>query len=152
MTNEEVCCCENESDVQSFITDKATSKDLEIDPDAYKLPYKQLLTNYNDHYRKRNEQNRILKTWFFILTFGLVIGICILLAVLCIILAKRGLETAGQIGVVITAVGSILSSIIILPTIIAKYLFPPKEDSEILDVVKAMRKEDKEEYLFKDQK
>ena len=51
-------------------------------------------------------------------------------------------KTVNDTATVITAVAGMISAIIILPTIVAKHLFPENEEDSQITVIKAMQKFD----------
>lgn len=104
--------------------------------------YTALLNAYVKDYDVRHKSNRGYKKiffWFVILIFACTItGSVITL----ITLAARGMENPSVIAVALSAFGTILSALIIIPKIIAKYLFPANEDDKVTEMVKTMQEND----------
>ena len=91
---------------------------------------------------KNNRTGQILKCIFF----GVV---CLIFALVCIIgvwiifnISQKENITYADIGVAITGFGSVLSSIIALPKIIAKHLFPENSEKVRFDFINANMKID----------
>lgn len=91
---------------------------------------------------KNNRTGQILKCIFF----GVV---CLIFALVCTIgvwiifnISQKENITYADIGVAITGFGSVLSSIIALPKIIAKHLFPENSEKVRFDFVNANMKID----------
>lgn len=69
-----------------------------------------------------------MKYIFFGAACAVFLDVCIIGILAVFIIAKKDNITVADIGVALTGFGSVLSSIIVLPQIIAKHLFP--ENSE----------------------
>jgi hypothetical protein len=100
------------------------------------------IEGYSEHFKEKSEQNRTLKNWFFGLTFGLIFAMIIVLATVSIILVAHGISDFSQSSIIISSLASTLTTIILLPWIIGSYLFPKKEDDELLKYMVNMKKED----------
>lgn len=77
---------------------------------------------------KDNRSSQIMKCWFFVFVCGIFIFTCIVGMLAIWNIAQKENVSVADIGVAITAFGTVLSSIIVLPQTIAKHLFP--ENSE----------------------
>lgn len=75
-----------------------------------------------------NQKSRWMKTCFFILVCAIFLLMCSAGIVVVFMIANKDNTSIADIGVVISAFGTTLGSIIVLPQIIAKHLFP--EDFE----------------------
>lgn len=105
--------------------------------------YSALLEMYVHKYDKKEKGKRIYKLVFFVvimLIFVAVIGLCSFVAVYTII--KNEGITVADAGALIGSVAGIISTIIIIPKIIAEYLFPLNEESNMIDLVKSMQLND----------
>ena len=101
--------------------------------------YQELLERYVDDYKFRKNKNRRYRSWFF-WTF-LITFILILLVSMLYILVTAFYADKFDISVVtglITVCLTMISSIIIIPKIIAKYLFDADEDKYMAEIIKAM--------------
>lgn len=139
-----------------FLSFEDVANDKEIYDDADKIlksddvkqlkergkKYSRLLELYLKYYNKKITQNTALKCCFFwiFVSFFVIIG---LTPILIIILASLNLlSNTAIIASVIGAAGSIITSIIVIPRIIASYLFSVDEDKAITRLITNMQKED----------
>lgn len=97
--------------------------------------YTALIDAYSDYYKKKSYANITLRKCFLRLSFLLLfvlIGGCISIGILgCIYLEEMFAELIS----IISSIAGISTTIIVLPRIIGKYLFPPKEDEAIKDLI-----------------
>lgn len=93
-----------------------------------------LLSHFNQHFEEKNNQNRVLKAWFFGLTWLLIFGVSAGLLVSVVYLAKK--EISGEvIAAIITSIVSLLTTILGLPLLLANYLFHKREDNNLTDLI-----------------
>lgn len=97
-----------------------------------------LIGKFVEHYGKRNHQNRHLRVWFFSFSFFLIFSVVGAFVAFIIIMALNdniNVEAAVSIcGVCVT----VLTTLIVLPKMVGRNLFPTTEDKEILRFVKQM--------------
>lgn len=92
---------------------------------------KQFVANYSDKYK----QNKSLKFSFYIWVMVLF-SVTMLLPFLVVILATLNRIKDWEIVIsLITAFGTIITSFIVIPKIIAQYLFSLKEDETIVKII-----------------
>lgn len=104
--------------------------------------YTDLLNNYIEVYKDQSQDNRKYKKWFFWIIMGmfaLVIGGAILSM---IFISSKGEITPSYLGMMIAAVSSIISVVIVLPKVIAEHLFPKDAETHIINLVERMQKND----------
>jgi len=104
--------------------------------------YTDLLSNYIEIYKTKEEHKKRFKIIFFIvimIIFFLVILGCVVS--MCYI-SINGIYDIESVGLAIANIAGIISSIIIIPQIIAKHLFPTNEENFMLDMVKSMQNND----------
>ena len=93
-------------------------------------------TEFVEHIVRNAKTTLKLKIAFFIILC--VILICTTLggvaAIICV--ACRNSVTANDIGVALTGLGSVLASLIVLPKIVAKHLFPPDSEQVYFDFIR----------------
>lgn len=97
-----------------------------------------LLRNFINNQEKKEVQKRKLKKWFF---WIVMLGFLILLIAPIILIFKA--NELSQITVIISLVSlliELVTAIIVLPQIIAKYLFNKKEDEQLLHIIDGMQK------------
>lgn len=104
--------------------------------------YSQLLNNYIQEYGKRRKQIKWMRNWLFWLMLGLLFGIITSCVVLFFVILCNFNSTINEIVGLITVCVSFISTIITIPVIIAKSLFPEKEDNQIVDVLTALIEND----------
>jgi len=104
--------------------------------------YTALLTAYVAEFEIRHRNNRRYKLFFFIIVMS-IFCIAILGAIAAIVvLAVSGGAGTGGLVVAVTSFGTILSSLIIIPKIIAQYLFPLDEDQKVAEIVGTLQQND----------
>lgn len=91
---------------------------------------------------KNNRTSQILKLIFFIIVCFAFLGICIVGSIVVIIIAIKNEISIEDLGVAATGFGSILTSIIVLPQIIAKHLFPENSEEVRFGFIKENQKND----------
>ena len=97
---------------------------------------------YKTHYETKSKHNRGLKIAFFCVIMSLIAFLVVGLVILCICIVDKWENSSQSLAVIITSVGTILSTIIALPTIICNYLFHKKEDKDLLDFIVELNKKD----------
>ena len=85
---------------------------------------------------KNNRTSQIMKCWFFVLVCGIFLFTCIAGMLTILNISKKENVSASDIGVAITAFGTVLSSIIVLPQTIAKHLFPANSEKARFSFIK----------------
>ncbi|MBQ2810004.1 MAG: hypothetical protein IJF11_03835 [Clostridia bacterium] len=101
--------------------------------------YTVLLKKFFENYGKKSSHNKCYKFFFFItimLTFVAIVGFSVYFMAM---VALKETSTYSDIPTIIGAVSGIISAIIVLPKIIAEYLFPVNEDENMLQLVKNMQ-------------
>lgn len=105
--------------------------------------YTDLVENFKDSLAYNDYDKQTYKKAFFWTTLILLISV-VAVSIIGTILAICFLQDAvSLITTISTATIGMLSSIIVLPRIIAKYLFNPKEDKPVSDMVQQMIEYDK---------
>lgn len=138
----------NNSDVgpknaQAIIIGTGESKEAIADPLTKREGiYNDLIDAYKTHYETKSKHNRGLKIAFFWIIMSLITILIIGLIILCVCVVFKWENSSQSIAVIITSVGTILSTIIALPTIICNYLFHKKEDKDLLDFIVELNKKD----------
>ena len=98
---------------------------------------------------KNNRADQVLKSIFFVIVCTVFAFICVFGLLIIFNISKKDTITYSDIGVAITGFGSVLSSIIVLPTIIAKHLFPADSEKVRFSFIKENQKLD-QSYLEDD--
>lgn len=91
---------------------------------------------------KNNDDTQIIKYIFFSIVCLVFISVSIIGVCAILIIAKKDNISNADIGIAITGFGSVLSSIIVLPKIIAKHLFPENSEKVRFDFVSQNQKLD----------
>lgn len=106
------------------------------------------LTDTIDLLKQREEQKRKFKKWFFRVTMAILAVLC--LSPFFILFFFRNIITNQSL--IVTIIGTlteILTAIIVLPKIIANYLFNLNEDKEYFDLISDLKSyhEKKSRYI-----
>lgn len=84
-----------------------------------KKAYTDLVEAYVKHYITKSKSNQCMKKWFFALVFIMLFGLIAGVAVSLIFLFSANADTTTKLAGIISSVIGIVSSIIVLPTIMA---------------------------------
>lgn len=104
-----------------------------------------LLSEYTNNYSKRNSTNRCFRLIFFGVSISILIGLTIVAPdSILFLLCKGKISNFAAISGFFTSMVSMLASIIVLPKIIAEYLFSTNEDVTNAEIVKEIIKSDLE--------
>lgn len=106
------------------------------------LLYSTLLEKYISIYERKEKAKAGYKCVFFWITIVLFVAIVGSCLYSIIMLQTSTNSDLTNIGVALTNVAGIISTIIILPRIIADHLFPTNEESNMLEMVKNMQDND----------
>ena len=106
--------------------------------------YAHLLDTYIHTYESKSRWNKWYKLAFFSLSLAAFVGVIglSLTALIIVALHAKDESTVTNIAVVISSMAGIISSIVVLPKIIAKHLFPMDEDEKMIEMVKHMQLND----------
>ena len=109
--------------------------------------YDTILRNYSTHVEKTLQHKRIMKVIFFGLSVFTMLS-CVALIVVCIgillfNIPKENFDVIDYIAPTITAITSFLTVYVIIPKIIAKYLFNSKEETAMKDIITSIQNYDK---------
>lgn len=106
--------------------------------------YTLLLETYIANYKQKEKTKGVYKCIFFIVTIILFIGIVVSGIIGIILLSMYGDGSLANVGIAIANIAGIISTLIVLPRIIAEHLFPTNEESNMLEMVKNMQNNDSE--------
>lgn len=121
--------------------------------------YDSILKDYSDNIKKSLDSKLELKKDFYQKCINIIIGliliqVVVVLAVLCCY--RNGIYLSDKVVSIISlsSIGGLLTSFIVLPVIIAKYLFNPNEEKYIIKIIRNIQSHDKSirNYLFKNKK
>lgn len=85
---------------------------------------------------RNNRASQVMKIIFFTVVCAAFLVVCIGGIVAICLVAKKPFIASGDIGVAITGLGAILSTIIVLPSIIANHLFPKDGETVRFNFIK----------------
>lgn len=106
--------------------------------------YTLMLQQYLEEHKSKARHNKWYKGIFFFVTILiLLVLVGAPMAAMILIAMKERIELA-DIALVISGLGGIITSIIVLPKIIAEHLFPTDEDQNMIELVKKMQDNDAE--------
>lgn len=151
---------DNEEQAEIFQSDEAeeisqTNDFINREKDSYikiDQEFNRFLHNFVDIEEKKENQKLDLKDQFF---WFIMIGFfALMLTPLIIAIAGRNMSNIAMIVSLVTALIELVSAIIVLPKIIAEYLFNKEEDSNMVQIIRNMQEynEKKHEYIEKKQK
>ncbi|MCI8876489.1 MAG: hypothetical protein HFI77_10780 [Lachnospiraceae bacterium] len=104
--------------------------------------YTKLLNQYIDIYQEKENAKKKYKKAYFIITM-VVFTVIIVGCVISILgLPKSNTGGIATLGIAGVDIVGIVSSLIIIPKIIAEHLFPTNEESNMIDMVKKMQAND----------
>lgn len=105
-----------------------------------------LYTGLLEKYISVYEGKEKAKKWYKLIFFGLTMFLFLVIVVVClksmIILSTKGDGNLANVGIAITNIAGIVSTIIILPKTIADHLFPVDEEKNMIEMVKKMQEND----------
>ena len=104
--------------------------------------YTDLLGSYISIYSKKEQAKAKYKVVFFIVINFLFAGIVVCGLIGVMLLSIQGDGNLANVGIAIANIAGIISSLIVLPKIIAEHLFPVDEESNMIDMVKNMQEND----------
>lgn len=104
--------------------------------------YTELLGNYIARYSKKEAAKAIYKGIFFGVIMFMFVAIVVCGSVGLLLLSMYGDGTMANVGIAIANIAGIISSLIILPKIIAEHLFPVNEESNMIGMVRNMQEND----------
>lgn len=105
--------------------------------------YTTLLMKYVNRFNTDQDRYSNMKKsffWFVLVSMGVIVLGAIIFGIVA--LACPNISLAMGIVSVISAFISLMSSIIVLPKIIARHLFPEEKDNETLNLIKALIEDD----------
>ncbi len=101
--------------------------------------YDGIVEEYQKQLEKRNKQNRAMKWAFFIISFACLIATIVLCYIIIINLIHKDGFAIETLVAILGSLGTFLTSMLLLPKIIGKYLYPPNEDDKMLQFIISMR-------------
>lgn len=104
--------------------------------------YTELLENYIQIYKKKEKNKSIYKFLFFFTTMLLFSGIIIVCGYNMYNISVHGDPGGASVGIALSNVIGIVSTLIVLPKIIAEHLFPTNEENNMIGMVKNMQEND----------
>ena len=104
--------------------------------------YTQLLESYFHDSKSKSRAKRWYKLIFYITTLLCFVGIITISLYALLVVARKETATVADAGTVLGSIAGIVSSLIILPKIIAEHLFPKDDDSHMISMVKNMQQND----------
>jgi len=103
--------------------------------------YTDLLRHYIEATRQKSETNERYKRNFYRIVMSVFCGLSFSFVVLSVI-ALCVKDAVVGIGIATTSVAGLISTIIVLPSIIAKHLFPENEGEHMVRLVEKMQNND----------
>lgn len=104
--------------------------------------YSDLLELYIEEYENKSKWKKGYKLAFFVVVMFCFFGIIGASLYAIIIVAQKDDPSLYDLGTIIGSVAGIISSLVVLPKIIAEHLFPTDEDRNMNDILKSMQEND----------
>lgn len=109
--------------------------------------YDTILRNYSTHVEKTLCYKRRMKTVFFIMSIIIMVT-CIVLVCICIYnlltnISEKDYNVINYIAPTITSITSFLTIYIVIPKIIAQYLYDSKEETAMREIISSIQEYDK---------
>ena len=101
--------------------------------------FTQILAAYKEYFKTKSSGNLTYKKIFFYVILSILGVIILAFVVTGILLAFRGAAWKETMPLLASGVATLLTSLIILPKIIATHLFPVGEDQILIDLIAALR-------------
>lgn len=101
--------------------------------------FNQFLENYTNEYKNKSEQKRKLKDIFFVVILSILGIIVVGSMILLIVLLNLKLNISNIIITLISTSAEIITSLLILPKIIAEYLFDKEEEQHLNEIIGKMQ-------------
>jgi len=95
---------------------------------------------------QNNRTTQKYKLAFFIVICAVFIGICVVGSIVIIKVSNSHEITFADLGVAITGFAGVISSILVLPKIIAKHLFPENSETARFNLIRDNQKFDLENH------
>lgn len=103
--------------------------------DQRDIYYTQILANYNTEYKSRRRQIRGMRNIMFWTMLSILTLVVLASIIMFFIMIFRKNEASADIVSIITVAVTFVSTVLTIPIIIARSLFPEKEDNQIIDVL-----------------
>ena len=101
--------------------------------------FTQIVTTYREYYQKKSSSNLTYKKIFFYAILAMLGTIVLAFVATGIVLTLRGAAWQDTLPILGGGLVTLLTSLIILPQIIATHLFPVGEDQTLIDLIAALR-------------
>ncbi len=110
--------------------------------------YDKLLSAYTSHIEKTLNSKRNMKLWFYVISI-IVMFLSTVILIICVIYTISSIHNSSlgfldYIPSCVTALSSFLTVYIVIPKIIAKYLFNSHEENVMKDIVTSIQEYDKQ--------
>lgn len=97
--------------------------------------YSTTLSHYNSEYKERRKQIKLMRDVMFWVMLALFAAVIICSIILFFIIICRGVNNTSDIVSLISVLISFITTTIAIPKIMAKSLFPEKEDGQIVQIL-----------------
>ena len=135
----------SESDQTEFVEiavaqmEVTEEKDKATETDKQNEQFTQIVAAYKEYYKKKSGGNLTYKRVFFYAILSMLGLIILAFAAAVLILAARGAAWLDALPLLGGGTAALLTSLIVLPQIIATHLFPLEEDKVIVDLIAVLR-------------
>ena len=144
----------NDPHIETLLSDLTKDKGREVASDAefnaltpkedHDNAYTAILDAYVDNLKKTMERKRTFKTWFFAISCFLLVSVFWALVYTIWLSSKKpATDILEWCSAVLPALGSFLTVFIVIPKIIAEYLFNLEEEKYMSEIIKNIQDYDK---------
>lgn len=103
--------------------------------------YSKIINVYTNYIEKSTKQNHLFKWIYFVVSATILVFITLgLIAVIIVMLFSSELAVINKGKILLTALGAFVTSVIVIPLTITKYLFNKKEAGQFADFVRINQK------------
>lgn len=110
--------------------------------------YCTFLDEYVDNYNQKAKSSKYMKRVFFVAIMILLFGMVAACIVAFVTISNKQDISYSDVATVITAIGGIIASFIVLPKVMAENLFPAQEEDRTAEIFDSMIKYDLELEKF----
>lgn len=118
---------------------KESKEEIKKDSGAASDKYSAIIGVYKEQLEKRSKQNLALKVAFFVISFSCLVASIVLCFIIVISVLQSPTFNAEVLVAILGSLATFITSMLLLPKIIGKYLYPNNEDEKMLEFIKAMR-------------
>lgn len=110
--------------------------------------YCTFLDEYVDNYNQKAKSSKCMKRIFFVAIMILLFGMVSACMIAFVTISKKEDISYSDVATIVTAIGGVIASFIVLPKVMAENLFPAQEEDRTAEIFDSMIKYDLELEKF----